>query len=165
MAGWIALKITRESVIRVLKILVFSASIGVVVGYFSFYVTMPSVTVPTTKNPSLLLPGVILLLLGLIVGALSESLEDLAVEILLGIVEGALLGFILFISPTFTPEIEIPFPQDYIFFTLRSALPLLILGGATLFVGGFFGTYAGEHMAVRSAKSPFAEDLNTVSKR
>jgi len=165
MAVGVALKFTRENAIRILKVIALSAAIGVAVGYFSFYVTMPSVSVPTTKNPSLLLAGAILLLLGLIVGALSDSLETLAVEILLGIVVGALLGFILFISPTFSPEIDIPFAEEYIFFTLRSALPLLILGGATLFVGGFFGTYAGEHMAVRSAKSPFADDAVKASKR
>ena len=43
-------------------------------------------------------------------------------------------------------------------------MPVLILGGVVLFIGGFLGTILGEHMAIRSAKSPFDEDQTASAK-
>jgi len=158
------MKITRATVTKALKIIAFSLVIGLAVGYFSFYITMPSVAIPTTKNPSLEVVGLTLFLLGVLVGALSDDLESTVIESLAGLILGALIGYLLFISPTFSPALDLPFAENYIFYTVRSAMPVLLLGGVVLFIGGFLGTILGEHMAIRSAKSPFDGDQTASAK-
>jgi len=46
------MKLTKENILRAGRVIVLSLALAAPIGYFSFYVTMPSVTVPTTTNPT-----------------------------------------------------------------------------------------------------------------
>jgi len=151
------MKLTKENILRAGRVIVLSLALAAPIGYFSFYVTMPSVTVPTTTNPNLPLMAVIIFGLGILVGLLSESLEAITIEVLLSIVIGPLISWLLFISPSFRPHIIIPDASGYIYNVLHSALPLMIISLIVLFVGGFIGTSVMENMIIKAAPSPFAE--------
>jgi len=150
--------ITITKLLRIARMLAISFAIGTVIGYFTFYMTMPSVVVPNTTNPSLPIIGLILFGIGLLVGLLSESLEILTIEILLGTILGVFMGWFLFVSPSLRTDIVISDPASYIYSVLHSALPLLVLGLIVLFISGFIGNMIMEGMEIKAVPSPFAEE-------
>ncbi len=152
------MKDLKEKVFKVLKVLVLSLAVGVSVGYFTFYMMMPSVVVPYTTNPSLLVPTLVLFVLGLVVGFLAEELESTIISVLLGTVLGAVIGWVLFVSPSFHPDLIMPDPSAFIYNVLHAALPLLIIGLVVLFIGGFIGSMLVENLQIKVAPSPFADD-------
>lgn len=151
------MKLTRDPFFKAFRIILLSLALGVAIGYFSFYVTMPSVVVPATINPDLPVIGVIMFGIGLLVGLLSENLESITVEILLGTVIGPIFAWLLFISPSFIPDVILPDASGYIYNILHSALPVIIVSLIVLFVSGFIGTSLMEDLMTKAAPSPFAE--------
>ncbi len=148
-------KFSRASLKRVARVIGLSLCIGVIIGYLSFHMTMPSVSVPQTTNPSLAVAGLVLFAMGLLVGMLSDNLESMTIEALLGIIIGIVVGWILFISPTVNPDIVIPNATGYIYNILHSSLPLIILAIVTLFIGGFMGGMVMENMQAKGGASVF----------
>jgi len=146
---------SKASLMRVARVLILSLCIGIVIGYFSFHMTMPSVSVPQTTNPSLAVAAVVLLAMGLLAGMLSDSLESMTIEALLGIIIGIMIGWVLFISPTVNPDIVLPNPTGYIYNILHSSLPLIILAIVTLFISGFIGGMVMEGMQAKGGISVF----------
>ena len=153
------MKLTREKILRVCRVVMLSLALAAPIGYFSFYVTMPSVSVPTTDYPNLAVMALIIFGLGILVGLLSESLEEITIEILLGVVIGPLISWLIFISPSFRPYVILPDASGYIYNVLHSALPLMIVSLIVLFIGGFIGTSVMENMMVKAAPSPFGEPV------
>ncbi len=145
----------KAILLRVLKVLSIAVAIAIVFGYYSFQMTMPSVVVPSTTNPSLIVPGLIFFLLGILVGLIADSLESLTISVLLGVVMGTILGWVIFVSPTLSPDIIIPEASGYIYNVLHSALPILIVGLVLLFIGGFIGNSIMEGLITKTAPSPF----------
>ncbi len=148
-------KLSRALLKRIARIIVLSLCIGTVVGYLSFYMMMPSVSVPQTNSPSLAVAGLFLLVVGVLAGALSEDLESMTIEALSGIGIGVVLGWLLFISPSANPDIMIPNAGGYIINVIHAALPLIILAVLTLFIGGFIGGMIMESMQAKGASSVF----------
>lgn len=159
-----SMKKRMEIVMRVLRVLSIAASVAIAIGYFSFQMTMPSVVVPNTTSPSLIVPGLVFLCLGLLVGLIAESLETLTIAVLLGVVLGTILGWIIFISPTINPDIVIPDATGYFYNVLHSALPFLVIGLVTLFIGGFIGNSIMENLVTKTAPSPFESFEDRVKK-
>jgi len=156
----VRLRLTKEKLRRVAKIIVLSLAIGAVLGYFTFYMTMPSVVVPQTVNPSMVLAGIVIFLLGLVAGALSEDLESMTIEMLLGIIIGVFIGWLVFVSPAANPDIIIPDAGGYIYNIIHSSLPLLFLAIVALFIGGFIGTMFMDSLYAKDTTSPFAKAVS-----
>lgn len=148
-------KLTKALLKRIAKIIVLSLCIGNVIGYLSFYIMMPSVSVPQTSNPSLAVAGLVLLVVGILAGALSDDLESMTIEALSGIGIGVVVGWLLFISPSANPDIIIPNAGGYIYNVIHAALPLIILAVVTLFIGGFIGGMIMESLQAKGASSVF----------
>jgi hypothetical protein len=148
-------KLSKTLLKRIAKIIVLTLCIGTVIGYLSFYMMMPSVSVPETENPSLPVVALILLVVGILAGALSDDLESMTIEALAGIGTGVVVSWLLFISPSANPDIIIPNAGGYIFNVIHAALPLIILAVVTLFIGGFIGGMIMENMQAKGASSVF----------
>src|SRR4030042_6523477 len=93
-------KLSRALLKRIAKIIVLALCMGTVIGYLSFYMMMPSVSGPQTENPSLAVAALILLVVGVLAGALSDDLESMTIEALAGIGIGVVIGWLIFISPS-----------------------------------------------------------------
>ncbi len=155
----------KDILMRVLKVLSIAVAIAVVFGYYSFQMTMPSVVVPNTTNPSLIFPGLMFFLLGILVGLIADSLESLTISVLLGVVIGTILGWFIFISPTLSPDIIIPEVSGYFYNVLHSALPIIIVGLVLLFIGGFIGNSIMEGLITKTAPSLFGTTSEDRAKR
>ena len=140
---------------KLARIILLSLAIGAIVGYLCFYLMMPSVVVPETTNPSFVLIAIVLLAAGLLVGMLSADLEAMAIQMLLGMIVGVIIAWLLFIAPSINPDIIIPGASGYIYNVLHASLPVILLGLAMLFVGGFIGTSLMEGMMSKGLPSPF----------
>jgi len=148
-------KLTKALLLRIGKIIVLALCIGVIVGYLSFYMIMPSVSVPQSNNPSLGMAALVLFVVGLLAGALSEDLESMTIEALAGIGIGVVIGWLLFISPSSNPDIIILNAGGYIYNVIHAALPLIIVAIVTLFIGGFIGGMIMENLQAKGATSVF----------
>jgi hypothetical protein len=151
----VVFRLSRALLKRIARIIILSLCIGMAVGYLSFYMMMPSVSVPQTSNPSLAVAGLILLVVGVLAGALSDDLESMTIEALSGIGIGVVVGWLLFISPSANPDIVIPNAGGYIYNVIHAALPLIILAAVALFIGGFIGGMIMESMQAKGAPSVF----------
>jgi hypothetical protein len=149
------IKLSAALLKRVMRIIVISICIGTVVGYFSFQMMMPSVTVPQTTNPSFAVAALVIFVIGVLAGTLSDDLESMTIEMLLGIIIGVAFDWLLFISPSTNPDIIILDASGYIYTVLHSALPLIILSIVALFVGGFLGGMVMENLQGKVGTSIF----------
>jgi hypothetical protein len=131
----------KKSLLKVARVLVLSALLGIPLSYIYFQTIFPSVSVPLTERFPSWLFILTVFALGFLAGILSDSLESIAVQSILSVLVGLAGAYFIFTSPVAAEEVTGGILSQFFFVIVRMVLPLVILAIILLFMAGFFGQW------------------------